>query len=314
MMDVSGGDSFTDLYGPARFHQITIPKIMALKHKLPLILLPQTYGPFYSQKSRDIAAHILKNSTLAYARDRKSLDVVQQLLKQDFDPKRHRLGIDLAYCLPRDAHVTAPKGEPIGINVSGLLWNDPKSAKNFNLNCHYQTTILSLIEALLTRTNKRILLIPHVSPKGGESDLLACLAVKEKLGVRAAKRIEIVEGDKSPSQLKYIISNCCWVVGARMHATIAALSTATPVANMAYSDKAQGVFQECGANLAVYDMRQLNTSELISLLLKAYDNRHIQAKTLQNGLQQCVQRWHSQMDGLCNIVLGGASVSENSYA
>ena len=47
-LDISGGDSFTDMYGPERFQLITQPKELVLNLGLPLVLMPQTYGPYYS--------------------------------------------------------------------------------------------------------------------------------------------------------------------------------------------------------------------------------------------------------------------------
>ncbi len=53
VLDVSAGDSFADLYGSKRFDYICLFKEMAIQMKKPLILLPQTYGPFVSKISRD---------------------------------------------------------------------------------------------------------------------------------------------------------------------------------------------------------------------------------------------------------------------
>jgi hypothetical protein len=46
VLDISGGDSFTDLYGPRRFRAMILTKRMALNAGVPLILLPQKLGPF----------------------------------------------------------------------------------------------------------------------------------------------------------------------------------------------------------------------------------------------------------------------------
>ena len=40
VLDVSGGDSFSDIYGRERFNNINRPKIIALNRHKPLILLP----------------------------------------------------------------------------------------------------------------------------------------------------------------------------------------------------------------------------------------------------------------------------------
>jgi colanic acid/amylovoran biosynthesis protein len=42
VLDISGGDSFTDLYGKLRVNLVTLPKQLTLRLGLPLFLLPQT--------------------------------------------------------------------------------------------------------------------------------------------------------------------------------------------------------------------------------------------------------------------------------
>src|ERR1039457_7303958 len=43
---ISGGDSFSDIYGLERFLYVSLPQILALWSGKRLILLPQTLGPF----------------------------------------------------------------------------------------------------------------------------------------------------------------------------------------------------------------------------------------------------------------------------
>ena len=51
VLDISGGDSFTDIYGPGRLQTVLAPKLAALRSRRPLVLLPQTYGPFAERTS-----------------------------------------------------------------------------------------------------------------------------------------------------------------------------------------------------------------------------------------------------------------------
>ena len=86
VLDASGGDSFTDLYGAARFRQIVAPKRIALDMGRPLVLLPQTYGPFAHSSSRRLARRVIGGARLAYARDPDSYLRLQELLGDRFDP------------------------------------------------------------------------------------------------------------------------------------------------------------------------------------------------------------------------------------
>ena len=100
VLDVSGGDSFTEIYGSRRFQTVTLPKLTTLEAGRPLILLPQTYGPFRSDEARALAGRLVRGATAAWARDVESFEQLRILLGPDFDPERHHVGVDMAFGLP----------------------------------------------------------------------------------------------------------------------------------------------------------------------------------------------------------------------
>lgn len=316
VVDVSGGDSFTDIYGPVRFNQITLPKLMALDAGVPLILLPQTFGPFQFKRSRRIARHILKGCQLAFARDTPSLEYLRKLLGNDFDEKRHRLGVDLAFGLPSKAPKDRLQPGTVGINVSGLLWNRAEEAKDqFGLSCDYRAVLLELITKILREDSTLVHLVPHVAPSGGsESDLLASRAMKAQLPAEIQHRVSIEEVANTPSKLKGVIQQTEWFTGARMHATIAALSTGTPVSNMAYSGKAQGVFDCCGVGTHVHDLRACSTDQMVERLMADYSYRYQQGALLRSQLPFVHRRWAYQMDAIATAVKMARVSQEALYA
>lgn len=314
VLDVSGGDSFTDLYGPDRFDQTIKPKLMALDAGKPLILLPQTYGPFRFTKHCAIARDIIARSALAFARDADSYAYMQQLLGDRFDPARHRLGVDLAFGLPTD-NSAAAKSNSAGINVSGLLWNDAVlAAEKFGLACDYKSVLMQLCGHILSKTAHNIHLVPHVRPDNtGENDLVACRALKQVLPSSLRHRVFIEETANTPTQLKGVIAESDWFAGARMHATIAALSTCTPVANMAYSKKARGVFDRCGIADQVLDMRKLSTSEMVAGLIESFEQRAKQQDILQSQIPFVKRAWAFQMDVISAAVKAKIKFAERAY-
>ena len=46
IFDFTEGDSFSDIYGIKRAVKVSLTKDMAIKNKVPLVLGPQTYGPY----------------------------------------------------------------------------------------------------------------------------------------------------------------------------------------------------------------------------------------------------------------------------
>ena len=85
VFDFTAGDSFSDLYGFKRFLKVSITKIITILCQKPLILGPQTYGPFKSPSVQMIAGAIIKKSTYVCTRDVFSADLVKKLYGEEVD-------------------------------------------------------------------------------------------------------------------------------------------------------------------------------------------------------------------------------------
>ena len=69
MIDISAGDSFADIYGARRFAWMWATKRLAILRGIPLLLAPQTIGPFTRQPYRLLAGGIMRRAALTVARD-----------------------------------------------------------------------------------------------------------------------------------------------------------------------------------------------------------------------------------------------------
>jgi polysaccharide pyruvyl transferase WcaK-like protein len=288
VLDLSGGDSFCDLYGRSRFDAVTLPKRVALRLSRPLTLLPQTYGPFTDPATRRIAADIVCRADQAWARDEASYERLRELTGDRFDPAQHRQGVDVAFALPavEPDQPLGPIGSwlhddgelTVGVNVSGLLFNDPAAAaERFDLTADYPAATRALLRALLDR-GVRVVLVPHVRGDTAESDDVACDRLVEEFALR--DRLATLPAGLDACGTKWIISRLAWFTGARMHATIAALSSGVPVSATAYSLKIAGVFGTCGMADEVADARSLATTDLVERLVRSFDDRSRTAELL----------------------------------
>lgn len=288
VLDISGGDSFTDVYGPKRLRAMILTKRLALNAGVPLILLPQKLGPFSNPAFKAEAVAILRAATAVWVRDTLSFDFLREALGADFDPNRHRLGVDVAVALPKarpnklqssaSSWLRAPRNFPLaGLNVSGLLCNDKEAARqNFGLRDFHTNQTDALAQELLKRNPAlRLLLIPHVHRPGGdvESDLDAARGLKARLGTLGEGRVLVLEDQLNAMELKWVLSRLDWFAGARMHATIGAFSSGVPTLGLGYTDKAQGVFDECGIGEEVVDLRSANARQLAERAAASFSNR-----------------------------------------
>jgi len=310
IMDISGGDSFTDIYGRRRFDTVTLPKMLALEQKRPLILLPQTYGPFTSPQLREKAAAIVRRAQCCWARDQRSFAVLKELLGPSFDPVRHRCGVDVAFGLPRikpdkispDLQKLLTSRSPrVGINVSGLIYNTfARAKKQFAFRADYPAAIRDLVRRFLERTECRIVLVPHVvTPRGHfESDLDACRDVAHSIAGQAKGRIVVMPAHENPCAVKWVISRLDWFCGTRIHAAIAALSTGVPVAAVSYSLKTIGVFESCGQGAHVADPQVLDRDELVEALWQSWKNRTEARMVYETRLPEVMAILEEQMEHL----------------
>jgi polysaccharide pyruvyl transferase WcaK-like protein len=319
ILDVSGGDSFTDLYGPRRFRAMVLTKRLALDNGLPLILLPQTLGPFQHPAHRTEAISILAAARAVWVRDAASFDFLQEALGHRFDPDRHRLGIDMAVALPlqQPQHVpqqikpwlSPTRGFPVaGLNVSGLLMQNAAGARvTFGLAARHDDQITAAAHAILDHDPEvRLLLVPHVHRHltDRESDLAASLTLKAALDPVYPGRVEVLTGSLSAMELKLVLSRLSWFAGARMHATIGAFSSGTPTLGLGYSDKAAGVFAQCGLAHHVADLRQLDATALADIVRFSYAAREMNRFALRDIVPDLQDRAEAQMDAIVRQIRG----------
>lgn len=309
VLNVSGGDSFSDIYGPARFASVIRPMQIAKALGKPLILPPQTYGPYSSPDTRHQASEMVKSAALCWARDVNSFEILKDLLGDKFDPERHRCGVDVAFglaardatdALPAQINTWLSDGAPIaGINVNGLIYLDPqKAASHYRFKADYRRAIVDLATWLLEKTDHKVVLVPHVMQPFGsyESDAEACADVLRALPDGYGDRVAVSPLELDQCQAKWLISKTDWFCGTRMHSTIASLSTGVPTASIVYSDKAHGVFASCKQEDHALDPRDLDTDVLVDLLTKSFHAREAIRASLATVLPEVRASAEHQLD------------------
>lgn len=316
VVDISGGDSFSDIYGAERFKAIAGQKAVALSTGTPLILLPQTYGPFSGARTRVAAADLVRRSAMAWARDTASFAVLRDLLGGDVDARRHRQGVDVAFALPqRQPSALDPtigswlsSGDHVfGLNVSGLLANDDASQADFGLRSNYAHLVQRVARRVLDQTDARVLLVPHVLSDLWvvESDVAASRRLAATLAAEHPDRVAVLEGIDQAQEVKWVIGRCTAFCGTRMHSTIAALSSHTPALALAYSPKTQGVFDSCGQGHRVADLRTHGVDSVEAQVMDLWRTRNRVANQLAAAVPAVVRQSTAPFEAIATMVTGG---------
>ena len=113
ILDTRAGDSFASIYGMKRLVTMSILPLMARILRVPIVLMPQTIGPFESVTARGIARVVMRSASAVMVRDVGSVRAAEEL---GVEPDA--LATDVVFSLPR------PERRPehdVLLNVSGLL-------------------------------------------------------------------------------------------------------------------------------------------------------------------------------------------------
>ncbi len=267
VIDIGAGDSFADIYGQRRLRRVMWLKALCHLARRPLIVAPQTLGPFTRPFSRWFAKRSLRRSTLVFARDEASVAHLRDIgFGGDI-----LVASDVAMKLPAAPSSAFGSGPHVGINVSGLMMSGGYGrANDFGFQGDYGTMISELIERLLRHPqNPKVHLVPHViSPHMPvEDDLTACETLHRKFPDTI-----LAPGFDTPSEAKGYIAGLDFFAGARMHACIAAFSSGVAVVPMAYSRKFEGLFGALDYPHLV-DCRTQSPEVIIKAVIAGFENR-----------------------------------------
>ena len=276
VFDFTEGDSFSDIYGIKRLLVNSNLKIACINSKIPLILGPQTYGPFNKKISKIIAKKILKEAYEVFARDELSRKYVKELSERDVESL-----IDVAFVLPYTKNKIASDKLKLGINISGLLWNNGYTGNNeFNLKVNYKEYCKQLLEKIGDKYE--IHLIPHVicnDYNNIENDIKACNELKE-----VYNECIVAPSFNTPIEAKSYISNMDIFIGARMHSDIAAYSSEVAVIPFSYSRKFEGLFNSLNYSYCI-NGREISTEEALEKTLEYINNYKLLQRETHEGMK-----------------------------
>lgn len=218
VIDTRAGDSFTDIYGARRLRGMSAFAEFVRQCGVPVVLGPQTIGPFRGWASRRLGAWSLRQSDLAMARDHVSAGVAEELGRPV-----DALTTDVVFALP--ACEPAERSDVI-VNVSGLLWmSDDHGPKET-----YRDAVRRLLTGLLARDREVTLLAHVLESRSLDNDVPVIRSLADEFSLRS-----VVPNDLT--DVRRLLAGANLTFGSRMHACLNSLSVGTPAIPLAYSRK-----------------------------------------------------------------------------
>lgn len=293
VLDISAGDSFADIYGSRRFVFNTISKLMVFAARKPLVMSPQTIGPFKQRWAETIARYLMRWSDTVVTRDGLSTEYVKR-----FGLKNVVEATDVAFRLPYDLRVTKKNTKKaIGINVSGWLFVDGQKEDNMvRLKSDYAPFVRKLINHFLARKDCTVHLVSHVIGNSAQDDY----RVAEQLS-REFPEVVLAPRFGTPSEAKSYISKLEYFCGSRMHACIAAFSSGVPVIPIAYSRKFAGLFGSLGYNEST-DLQTQTGDEILEKVVAGFGELEDLKAKVATGQNNAVAKLARYEDVLARVM------------
>ena len=267
---INGGDGFSDIYGTSTFRHRLYETEIAMKQNLPLIILPQTIGPFKEQSNYQKAKEILKYADRIFIRDDCFVD---ELRRMDVE---YELTKDLSAFMPPDPIDIEIAGDSIGINVSGLAYSNNFSGLVGQF--EFYPILIDKLIGYYTQLGRKVYLIPHSyncnNPDLTNDDFVACATVADKW--KHNSNVIFVKKDITAPQIKYVISKMSFFIGTRMHANFAAIYTGVPLFGLAYSYKFEGAFNANGLDgekqtVMINNITEIEVTQIVKKVVDFYE-------------------------------------------
>lgn len=238
ILDSGAGDSFADIYGAKRLITMNYAHRATHRARVPLVLGPQTIGPFTRAWSRVLARSSVHIAKAVFARDSTSREFAAAL------GCRPLSSTDVVFALPKTS--VAEDTRDVVMNVSGLLWNSDRHGDS----TRYRSAVTATIDRVRA-SGREVALMAHVIDNPTTDNDVP--AIQDAARLVAGDIETIVPRDLDHA--REVVAGASVVIGARMHACLNALSTGTPAIPWAYSRKFAPLLSDIGWDTSL-DVRE----------------------------------------------------------
>jgi len=291
VIDTRSGDSFSDMYGLRRLAVMCTVSEFASQAGVPVVLGPQTIGPFATRSARVLARRSLTRATVTMARDPASAECSTHLGRPV-----DAVTTDVVFAIDRP-RVT--KTRDVIFNISGLLWHDNPHVDSVR----YRDVVTQVYRSLVSE-GREVALLAHVGatttgPSGtpgsgnsGNSD--NDIPAIQEFARLVAPDSEIII-PTGLSDVRSSIASARVVIGSRMHACLNGLSVGVPAVPLSYSRKFAPLLEGLGwrhtvdlrgNDVRVTDvLRQVNGRSLTTDVAEVLERAHSSLLTAENTLR-----------------------------
>lgn len=290
ILDVGGGSLFSSHQYPfyLGLYQHLFNLWAGKQMGRPVMLGPQTIGPFHRGLDRWATCRVLRKLDGVMVRDRAS----QQWLKS------RNIASHLT---PDAAFLGGPSAAPaarvqalreqlfsgslvnIGVTVLDWRWARGQRAALEQALKDYLDKIALALSRLAFEAPIRVAIFPQVTAGFGDSDLALSQELQEKLRPKV-RQVVLLDPELDAASLGHLYAGLTAFVGSRMHSTIFAMLQTVPTIGLAYQPKTFGTFELLGLQERVFDVADFSADELYTRLREILEHHEQERQRLRQAV------------------------------
>lgn len=246
--------------GDLHLFYVLLPLILTKRLKKPLVLAPQSYGPFGNERQKRAVEHVLRGIDAVFVREDPSMNLLTSLGAK---PRRLERAVDSGFAFEGGLTCDWRKelsidGEVPLIGITALRWLEPSAQTQ------YEKALSLTVDHIQNDCGGRVVLIPQMmlSSQPGDDPIVqshiadGCLA--------EPKPINLVDLN-SFREVKSLYGSLDYLIGTRFHSVIFALTSFVPCIAIEYEPKAGGIMRELGLHRWVIPFEDVTAERLQSL-------------------------------------------------
>jgi colanic acid/amylovoran biosynthesis protein len=300
LIDISGF-AYSDMWkvNPANSFAALV-KVYKRQNK-PIVLLPQAFGPFDREESKEAIKSIIKNVSLIYPRDIESFKHLSDLSKS---AKNIHIATDITLFFPRNLE---PNINPKKAKYCCIIPNAHVVEKAESRIKQRYFDLLLAISKEISRHSIPIWILIH-DTTGADLEIVNQLLELFKAEGKNIYVEQVVQ-EEDPIRIKQIIRESLLIFGSRYHALISAFSQSVPSLCVGWAHKYNLLFQDFDLpELIIDDQTEIDEVVLkVNELLDFQMNESIRQK-IHDKISQLEKKNQEMWD---NVVQTLTQQSEN---
>lgn len=305
ILDVGGGMLFSSRRYLLQlgFYQHLLTLLAGRAYNKPVVICPQSIGPFNNPIDRMSVRYVLRRMTAVLAREGVSSALLDKM------GVRHTIAPDIALLgnfitqpgaaaqRLRDEIVRDAEGRKrIGLTVLDWRWA-ANSAHRDEPIAAYMERLCVALRTLANKHNLYVRVFAQVAPGVDDNDAGVSREVSGMLRARLADTLSIVayapddEANLNPSDLCHVYGGMDLFIASRMHSAIFALLQAVPAIGLSYQPKTRGTYNLLGLEDWTMDTASFAPNDLAERCALLLDH----ATTTRLRIEKATARAHAQL-------------------